>query len=77
MWAAIYLNEKECRPVVIKAYPRGYSQCQSDRSIDRPFIWYTRYSDLIDFSHNGLLSQEPMELGPRRRIRYARQSDLG
>ncbi|GFU31770.1 hypothetical protein TNCV_1176391 [Trichonephila clavipes] len=29
MWAANYLNENECQPVVIKTYP----QCQIDRAI--------------------------------------------
>ncbi|GFU20137.1 transposable element Tcb1 transposase [Trichonephila clavipes] len=49
----------------------GYSQCQSDRSINRPSIWYTRYGDVVDFSREGLLSQEPMELG-----RIVRQSEI-
>ncbi|GFW05226.1 hypothetical protein TNCV_3357451 [Trichonephila clavipes] len=48
---------KECGPVVMRIYLRGYSQCQSDRSIDKTSIWFMRFSDVDDFSRDGLLSQ--------------------
>ncbi|GFW15832.1 hypothetical protein TNCV_1545661 [Trichonephila clavipes] len=39
--------------------PGGYSECQSDRSIDRPSIWCARrYGDLVNLSHDDLLSQK-------------------
>ncbi|GFX13023.1 hypothetical protein TNCV_2356791 [Trichonephila clavipes] len=56
MWIGNYLNEKECRP----------PQCQNDRSNNRRSISYTRYDAVVDFSHDGLLSQESMEF--RRRM---------
>ncbi|GFV27256.1 hypothetical protein TNCV_3459511 [Trichonephila clavipes] len=52
----------------VKTCPRGYSQFQRDRSIDRPSIWCTKYGDVGDISRDGLLSKEPMELGPKRRM---------
>ncbi|GFS94383.1 hypothetical protein TNCV_2014171 [Trichonephila clavipes] len=30
----------------MKTFPGGYSECQSDRSIDRSSIWWTRYVNL-------------------------------
>ncbi|GFT04905.1 hypothetical protein TNCV_4712741 [Trichonephila clavipes] len=44
------------------------SHCQNDWSIDRPSILCSRYSHVVDFNRDGLLSQEPMELGPKRRM---------
>ncbi|GFT07744.1 hypothetical protein TNCV_1213541 [Trichonephila clavipes] len=62
MGIPIYLNEKECRPVMIKAYP----QCQSDRMI------YS-FADGILGTAPELVSdapayclQVPMELGQKR-----------
>ncbi|GFX10857.1 hypothetical protein TNCV_3196191 [Trichonephila clavipes] len=46
------------------AHPGRCPQCQSDRLIYRPSIWYTRHGDGVDFSRAGL--KEPMELGRRR-----------
>ncbi|GFX73026.1 hypothetical protein TNCV_1704281 [Trichonephila clavipes] len=59
---------KKCRLVVKKTYPSGYSQCQSDKPIDRPSIWEMRYDDADDFNRYALLSQEPTELGQRREV---------
>ncbi|GFV53024.1 hypothetical protein TNCV_1460921 [Trichonephila clavipes] len=66
MLTAKYLKEKECRPVVIKTNLGRCPQCQSDRSIDRPYIWYKRYGDGVNFSCVGLCLKDPMELGRRR-----------
>ncbi|GFV39230.1 hypothetical protein TNCV_1859411 [Trichonephila clavipes] len=63
--AVNYLNEKECWHVVIR-YPGGRPQCQSEWLIYGPSIWYMRYSDGVDFSRAGLLSQRTNGLGRRR-----------
>ncbi|GFY07244.1 hypothetical protein TNCV_1585991 [Trichonephila clavipes] len=46
-------------------YPGGYSECQSDRFIDRPSMWCTRYGDVVDLSSYGLLSQRTNEVGTK------------
>ncbi|GFU76867.1 hypothetical protein TNCV_4520231 [Trichonephila clavipes] len=38
--------------------PRRVSRiCQINRSIDKPSIWCTKYSEIVDLSHDDLLSQ--------------------
>ncbi|GFT37756.1 hypothetical protein TNCV_4128381 [Trichonephila clavipes] len=79
------------KPRVISTILAGLEKClsdlddrpqpldyQSDRSIDRPSIWCTKYDGVVDISSDGILSQEPMELGPRRRMPGAdlRQSEI-
>ncbi|GFV20084.1 transposable element Tcb1 transposase [Trichonephila clavipes] len=46
-----------------KTYPGGYSQCQSDRSIGRSSMWLMRYGDVVDLSHDDLLSQRTNVVG--------------
>ncbi|GFY35297.1 hypothetical protein TNCV_796531 [Trichonephila clavipes] len=52
-------------------YKDRYPQCESEKSIYRPSILCTRYGDVVDFSLDGLLSQKPIELEQRRRMRDA------
>ncbi|GFY05284.1 hypothetical protein TNCV_2207301 [Trichonephila clavipes] len=47
MWAAKNLNRRRVK------HPGGYSQCQRDRSIDRPSIWIMRYGDVVDLTRRG------------------------
>ncbi|GFV79109.1 hypothetical protein TNCV_2612951 [Trichonephila clavipes] len=63
------LNEKECRPVVTKTYPGGYPPCQSDKSIYRFSIWYTRRGE-------GLLSQRTNGVGMETRRAVCRSITL-
>ncbi|GFU60868.1 hypothetical protein TNCV_3372031 [Trichonephila clavipes] len=77
MWTTNCLNENECRPVVIKAYPGGYPQCQSDSSIDRPSIWCPRYGNGLNLSHTGLLPQRTNGgVGTRMRSTVYRSATL-
>ncbi|GFW65695.1 hypothetical protein TNCV_891851 [Trichonephila clavipes] len=55
---------KECQPVVRSILPRGYSECQSDKFIDKPSIMCTRLSDAVD-SHDGLLFQGTNGVGTK------------
>ncbi|GFW69494.1 hypothetical protein TNCV_488401 [Trichonephila clavipes] len=66
MWTVNYLNEKERRPVVIKTYPRGYPQCQSDKSIDRPSMCCTRLGGGIYLIRADLLSKKTTEVGTKK-----------
>ncbi|GFV54861.1 hypothetical protein TNCV_3683861 [Trichonephila clavipes] len=59
------LEWKECRPVVRKKYPGRYFQGQSDRSTYKPSIWFTRYSDEDNLSHDARLSQRANAVGTK------------
>ncbi|GFY24914.1 hypothetical protein TNCV_2691051 [Trichonephila clavipes] len=59
---------------MLRPYPGGYTQCQSDRLIDRPSIWCTRYGDGVDLSLTGLWSQRANGAGMKMRSAVGRSA---
>ncbi|GFU23187.1 hypothetical protein TNCV_3516181 [Trichonephila clavipes] len=68
IWIANYLNEEEFRPVEKNTFHGGYPQCQSDRLIDSPSIWSTRYINWVNLIHSGLLSQRTNRVRKKRGV---------
>ncbi|GFV59784.1 hypothetical protein TNCV_956831 [Trichonephila clavipes] len=50
---------------VMKKYPGGYSQCQSDWSIDRPSILVYEDGDVNDLSRDDFLSERTNRVGTK------------